>query len=72
MGMFTFIMVVVVVLAIMGLGWKTFASGVIGGFDVAIEKGGPAVQNLVDSGKDYINNQSDDVIQETIDGVLNK
>ena len=33
MGLFGFILLVVIILAILGLGWETFSSGVISGFD---------------------------------------
>jgi hypothetical protein len=36
MGLFGFILLVVIILAILGLGWETFSSGVIAGFDKAI------------------------------------
>ena len=72
MGLFTIIMVAVVVLAVIGLGWKTFMSGILSGFDTVVEKGGPALKQLTNSAKDQIKNTSDDIIQETIDGVLNK
>ena len=72
MGLFTIVLIGVVILAVIGLGWKTFMSGILSGFNIVIEKGGPAMKQLTNSAKDQIKNTSDDIIQETIDGVLNK
>lgn len=58
MRLFTIVIVAVVSLAIVGLGWKTFASGVLTGFDVVVEEGGPAVKQLVNSGKEHLSNTS--------------
>jgi hypothetical protein len=41
MGLFGFILLMVVILAIIGLGWKTFSTGVNIGFDKAVNVGTP-------------------------------
>ena len=56
MGLFGLILLVVVVLAIFGRGWKTFTSGVITGFDKAVDVGTPIVKNLTQDARDYTNN----------------
>jgi hypothetical protein len=39
MGLFGLLLLIVIILAIIGLGWKTFSSGVITGFEKAIDIG---------------------------------
>jgi hypothetical protein len=39
MGLFGFILLVVITLAVFGLGWQTFSSGVITGFEKAVDVG---------------------------------
>jgi hypothetical protein len=41
MGLFGFILLMVVILAIIGLGWKTFSTGINIGFDKAVNVGTP-------------------------------
>lgn len=55
MGLFGFILLIVVVLAIIGLGWKTFSAGVITGFDKAVDVGTPIIKNLTQEARDYVN-----------------
>jgi predicted negative regulator of RcsB-dependent stress response len=55
MGLLGFIILVVIILAIIGLGWKTFSSGVIAGFDKAVDVGTPIVKNLTQEARDYTN-----------------
>jgi hypothetical protein len=51
--------VIVVILAIVGLGWKTFSSGVIIGFDKAVDIGTPVIKNLTqEAAKEYVNKSS--------------
>ena len=33
MGLLTLVLIVLVILAVIGLGWKTFSSGIISGFE---------------------------------------
>jgi hypothetical protein len=55
MGLFSIILLIVVVLAIVGLGWKIFSSGVLSGFEKVINVGQPLVKNLTDQAKKYVN-----------------
>jgi hypothetical protein len=55
MGLFGLLLLIVIILAIVGLGWKTFSSGVITGFDKAIDVGTPIIKNLTQEAKDYTN-----------------
>ena len=55
MGLFGLLLLIVIILAIVGLGWKTFSSGVITGFDKAINVGTPIIKNLTQEAKDYTN-----------------
>jgi len=56
MGLFGIVLLIVVVLAIIGLGWRLFSSGVLSGFDKVINVGQPFVKNLTDQAKKYVNN----------------
>jgi Tfp pilus assembly protein PilO len=56
MSLFGFILLIVVVLAIVGLGWRMFSSGVLSGFEKVINVGQPLVKNLTDQAKQYVNN----------------
>jgi hypothetical protein len=47
MGLFGLLLLVVVILAIMGLGWKTFSSGIITGFDKVVDVGTPIIKELI-------------------------
>jgi hypothetical protein len=55
MGLFGFILLVVIVLAVIGLGWQTFSSGVIAGFEKALDVGTPIIKELTQEAKDYMN-----------------
>jgi hypothetical protein len=55
MGLFGLLLLVVVILAIMGLGWKTFSSGVISGFEKAVDVGTPIIKELTQEARDYVN-----------------
>ena len=55
MGLFGFILLVAIILAIFGLGWQTFSSGVIAGFEKAIDFGTPIVKDLTQEARDYVN-----------------
>ncbi len=56
MGLFGIVLLIVVVLAIIGLGWRLFSSGVLNGFEKVINVGQPFVKNLTDQAKQYVNN----------------
>ena len=55
MGLFGLLLLIVVILAIVGLGWKTFSSGVITGFEKAVDIGTPIIKNLTQEARDYTN-----------------
>jgi hypothetical protein len=58
MGLFTVLLVVVIVLSIVGMGWKTFSLGVINGFDRAVDVGAPLVKDLTQQATEYIEDPS--------------
>jgi hypothetical protein len=41
-----------------GSGWKTLSSGVIIGFDKAVDIGTPVIKNLTQEAKEYVNKPS--------------
>ena len=53
MGLFGFILLVVIILAVFGLGWQTLFSGVITGFEKSIDFGTPIVKDLTQEARDY-------------------
>ena len=55
MGLFGLLLLIVIILAIVGLGWETFSSGVITGFEKAVDVGTPIIKNLTQEAKDYVN-----------------
>jgi hypothetical protein len=55
MGLMGFILLVVIILAIIGLGWKSFSSGVIAGFDKTVDVGTPIIKNLTQEARDHVN-----------------
>jgi len=55
MGLFGFILLVVIILAVFGLGWQTFSSGVITGFEKAVDVGTPIVKDLTQEARNYVN-----------------
>ena len=55
MGLFTFLLLVVIVLAVIGIGWETFSVGVINGFESVIDVGAPFVKDLTQEARDIIN-----------------
>ena len=55
MGLFTLLLIVVVVLAVIGIGWETFSVGVITGFEKVIDVGTPFVKDLTQGAKDIVN-----------------
>jgi hypothetical protein len=56
MGLFGLLLFVVIILAIMGLRWKTFSSGVITGFEKAVDASTPIIRDLTQEAKEYVNN----------------
>lgn len=55
MGLLALILIVLVVLAIIGLGWKTFSSGIISGFETVLDVGQPIIKNLTNGTREYVN-----------------
>lgn len=54
-GLFTLLLIVVVVLAVIGIGWKPFSIGVINGFERVIDVGAPVVKDLTQQAKEIVN-----------------
>jgi hypothetical protein len=54
-GLFILLLIVVVVLAVIGIGWETFSVGVITGFEKVIDVGTPFVKDLTQGAKDIVN-----------------
>lgn len=46
MGFLSFLLLIVIILAVVGLGWKAFSSGVIIGFEKAVDVGTPIIKDL--------------------------
>lgn len=55
MGLFGLLLLIVIILAIIGLGWKTFSSGVMAGFEKAVDVGTPIIKDLTQEAKDHMN-----------------
>jgi hypothetical protein len=58
MGLFTLFLVIIIILGVIGLGWKTFSSGIINGLEAVIDVGQPIIKNLTQEAKEYVNNLS--------------
>jgi hypothetical protein len=54
-GLFTFLLLVVIVIAVIGIGWETFSVGVINGFERVIDVGAPFVKDLTQEARDIVN-----------------
>jgi hypothetical protein len=63
MGAFTFLLIIVIILAIIGLGWRVFASGLLTGIDRVLKIGSPAVKDWTNQAKEYVHNAGSLVIQ---------
>jgi hypothetical protein len=57
-GFFTFLLIVVVILVIIGIGWNTFFTGVINGFERVIDVGTPIVKDLTQEARDIVNDRN--------------
>jgi hypothetical protein len=55
MGLLTLILIVLVIFAVIGLGWKTFSSGIISGFETVMDVGQPIIKNLTQGAREYVN-----------------
>jgi hypothetical protein len=58
MGLLTLVLIVLVILAVIGLGWKTFSAGIISGFETVLDMGQPIVKNLTQEAREYVNSQN--------------
>lgn len=58
MGLLTLVLIVLVILAVIGLGWKTFSSGIISGFETVLDMSQPIVKNLTQEAREYVNSQN--------------
>ncbi|MGB7881149.1 MAG: hypothetical protein WBL44_00365 [Nitrososphaeraceae archaeon] len=56
MRLFGELLLVVIILAIMGFGWKTLSSGIITGFEKAVDVGTPIIKEFTQEARDYVNN----------------
>jgi hypothetical protein len=54
-ALFALLLIVVVVLAVIGIGWETFSVGVIRGFERVIDVGTPLVKDLTQEANDIVN-----------------
>jgi len=54
MGLFGLFLLALVVLAMIGLGWEGFTSGVIDGFEKAVDIGTPIIKNLTHESREYV------------------
>lgn len=69
MGVILWIIAIVLFLAIIGLGWETFFTGVLNGADkIGIT---PIIKNITDSTRGTINDVLSDSSQATIENTLN-
>jgi hypothetical protein len=55
MGLFGLLLLALIVLAITGLGWEVFTSGIIDGFEKAVDIGTPVIKNLTHEARIYVN-----------------
>jgi hypothetical protein len=58
MGLLTLFLVIIIILGVIGLGWKTFSSGFISGFEAVIDVGQPIIKNLTQEAKEFVNDPS--------------
>jgi preprotein translocase subunit SecF len=62
MGLFTWIIIAVLILSIIGLGWQTFVGGVFKGGEKIINSN-PEIKNVTQKVKQYIKNASEELIE---------
>jgi cell shape-determining protein MreC len=55
MGLFTLLLIVIVILAVIALGRKSFTSRIISGFETVLDVGQPIVKNLTQEAREYVN-----------------
>jgi flagellar basal body-associated protein FliL len=68
MGLFTWIVVIVVVLAIIGLGWQTFFTGVSRGAEKVASS--PLVRNVTDEAEEFVVNATENAAREIAEPIL--
>jgi hypothetical protein len=52
MGFFAFVLLIVVILAVIGLGWNSFSSGIITGFEKVVDIGTHILKNLTQEARE--------------------
>jgi len=65
MGIITYAVIIVLVLSVIGLGWKTMLNGTIQGFNVVVNKV-PELKQLAQEAKQYLSNQSTDIVNDAL------
>jgi hypothetical protein len=55
MGLITLLIVVIIILAIVGLGWKSFSTGVLSGFERVLNIGDPLIKNITQQARELVN-----------------
>jgi hypothetical protein len=68
MGLFTWIIVAVVVLAIIGLGWQTFFSGVWRGVEKVASS--PIVRNVTNEAEEFVANATESAVREIAERII--
>jgi hypothetical protein len=66
MGITTIILAVVVLLAVVGLGFKTFWDGLTTGFDKVVQMGGPILKDLTTEAEQFVSGESADTMKRVI------
>jgi Tfp pilus assembly protein PilO len=55
MGLITLLIVVIIILAIIGLGWKSFSTGVLSGFERVLNIGDTLIKNITQQARELVN-----------------
>ena len=63
MGLWTWIIIGIIILAIIGLGWKVFVSGVFKGAKKIVDTN-PTLKNIANKSREYIVNTMKNVTKE--------
>jgi hypothetical protein len=58
MVLFTLLLTVVIIPALIGLGWKTFSAGIISGFEIILDVDELIIKNLTQEAKEFVNDPS--------------
>jgi flagellar basal body-associated protein FliL len=67
-GLFTWIIVAVVILAIIGLGWQNFFSGVTQGAEKVASN--PMIKNATDEAGEFVANTTENAAKEVIERII--